>query len=51
MSIGHAILGDPLYAPPESAARHARMHLHAASIAFIHPETQVPLSFESTVPF
>ena len=51
MSIGHAILGDPLYAPPESATRHARMHLHAASIAFIHPETQVPLSFESTVPF
>ena len=51
MSIGHAILGDPLYAPPESAARHPRMYLHAASIAFIHPETRVPVSFESPAPF
>lgn len=51
MSIGHAILGDPLYAADESAARHARMHLHAAGIAFIHPETRVPASFDSAVPF
>jgi len=51
MSIGHAILGDPLYAPPDSAQRYARMHLHAAGIAFIHPCKQVPVSFESAVPF
>lgn len=51
MSIGHAILGDPLYAPPESATRHARMHLHAAGIAFIHPHTRVPVGFESAAPF
>ncbi|WP_332673307.1 RluA family pseudouridine synthase [Aromatoleum sp.] len=51
VSIGHAILGDPLYAPPESAAREPRMHLHAAGIAFIHPDTRVPASFESPVPF
>lgn len=51
MSIGHAILGDPLYAPPGSATRHARMHLHAARIAFIHPDTQVPVVFESAAPF
>lgn len=51
MSIGHAILGDPLYASPESAARHPRMFLHAAEIAFIHPQTQVPVVIASAVPF
>ncbi|WP_407278071.1 RluA family pseudouridine synthase [Aromatoleum evansii] len=51
MSLGHPILGDVLYAPPHSAQRHARLHLHAAAIAFIHPERRVPLSFESAVPF
>ncbi|WP_018990468.1 RluA family pseudouridine synthase [Aromatoleum toluclasticum] len=51
MSLGHPILGDVLYAPPHSAQHHARLHLHAAAIAFIHPERRVPLSFESVVPF
>ncbi|ATE61972.1 RluA family pseudouridine synthase [Thauera sinica] len=51
MSIGHAILGDPLYAPPGSAARHGCMHLHAERIAFMHPQTRVPMSFASAVPF
>ncbi|BAL22396.1 RluA family pseudouridine synthase [Azoarcus sp. KH32C] len=51
MSIGHPILGDTLYAPPESAERHPRMLLHAAGISFDHPATQLPVSFESSVPF
>ncbi|HJV25766.1 MAG TPA: RluA family pseudouridine synthase [Aromatoleum sp.] len=51
MTIGHAILGDSLYAPPESAERHPRLHLHAARIEFMHPQTQQPMSFESCVPF
>ena len=51
MSIGHPILGDPLYAPPESALHHARMHLHAAGIAFIHPQSRVAMRFDSVVPF
>ncbi|HJV24588.1 MAG TPA: RluA family pseudouridine synthase [Aromatoleum sp.] len=51
MSLGHPILGDVLYAPPESAVLNARMHLHAAWIAFIHPERRVPMTFESVVPF
>ena len=50
-AIGHAILGDPLYAPEESAGRYPRMYLHARKIAFIHPETQVPVQVESPVPF
>lgn len=51
LSLGHPILGDPLYAPPESAARFARMHLHATRVAFMHPQTRVPLLFDSPVPF
>ncbi|TAH52078.1 MAG: RluA family pseudouridine synthase [Betaproteobacteria bacterium] len=51
MSIGHAILGDPLYAPPERTALYSRMHLHAARIAFMHPQTRLPMSFESPTPF
>ena len=51
LSLGHPILGDPLYAPPESAARFARMHLHATRVAFMHPYTRVPMVFDSPVPF
>jgi tRNA pseudouridine32 synthase / 23S rRNA pseudouridine746 synthase len=51
MSIGHPIAGDPLYAAPDSTVRYARMHLHAASLAFIHPQTRVPLCFDSVAPF
>ena len=51
MSLGHPILGDVLYAPPQSAQHHARLHLHAAAIAFIHPERRIPMTFESVVPF
>lgn len=51
LALGHPILGDPLYAPRDSAARFPRMHLHATRIAFIHPRTRVPMQFESRVPF
>ncbi len=51
LSLGHPILGDALYAPPESAARFARMHLHATRIAFMHPHTRVPMLFDSPAPF
>jgi tRNA pseudouridine32 synthase / 23S rRNA pseudouridine746 synthase len=51
MSIGHTIVGDPLYAAPDSTAPYPRMHLHAASLSFIHPQTRVPVCFESAVPF
>ncbi|HRP23918.1 RluA family pseudouridine synthase [Thauera sp.] len=51
LALGHPILGDPLYAPADAAARCTRMHLHARRIAFIHPRTRVPLQRESPVPF
>jgi tRNA pseudouridine32 synthase/23S rRNA pseudouridine746 synthase len=57
LAIGHPIVGDALYTPPALAtacaklATPARMHLHAARIAFIHPRTRVALQFDSPVPF
>ncbi len=36
-SIGHAILGCDLYAPPEVLARSERLLLHATSLSFAHP--------------
>ena len=54
LAIGHPIVGDPLYTPAELATARsafARMHLHAARIAFIHPRTRVALQFDSPAPF
>ncbi|MEJ6022450.1 RluA family pseudouridine synthase [Ramlibacter sp. PS4R-6] len=50
-AIGHPILGDALYAPPEVAAHSARLLLHAAGLAFTHPATGEPLALASPVPF
>lgn len=49
-SLGHAILGDPLYADGD-AADHPRLMLHAESLRFRHPETGVQTGFSATVPF
>jgi tRNA pseudouridine32 synthase/23S rRNA pseudouridine746 synthase len=51
MAIGHAILGDALYAAPDICARAPRLFLHAKQLQFKHPVTSEWLSFESTVPF
>lgn len=51
LAIGHPILGDALYAPPEVRARAPRLLLHAAALRFAHPATGEPLVFESAVPF
>ena len=50
-AIGHPILGDELYAPPEVFARAPRLLLHAAFLGFIHPSTATLLVVESPVPF
>ncbi len=49
--LGHPILGDALYAPPEVQALAARLLLHAWSLSFVHPATGTGLLFESDVPF
>lgn len=51
MSLGHAILGDSLYAGPAARAKAARLLLHADALAFAHPESGHPLSFERAAPF
>ncbi len=44
-AIGHPILGDALYAPPEVVAMAARLLLHACALGFAHPVSGVPLQF------
>lgn len=51
LAIGHPILGDPLYAHPEALAMAPRLLLHATRLAFAHPESGEPLSFDSPPPF
>ena len=51
LAIGHPILGDALYAPPEVQLRAARLLLHASALRFAHPLTGAALQFESAAPF
>ena len=56
-SIGHPLLGDPVYGRGKSVHRQLlnqldfkRQALHAAGLEFTHPVTKVRLSFESALP-
>jgi 23S rRNA pseudouridine1911/1915/1917 synthase len=56
-SIGHPLLGDPVYARPAKAHRALlselgfhRQALHAAELGFTHPVTKSRLSFTSGMP-
>ena len=56
-SIGHALLGDPLYGRPHAklrpiltALRFHRQALHAAVLGFVHPITGDTIRFESELP-
>jgi 23S rRNA pseudouridine1911/1915/1917 synthase len=56
-SIGHPLLGDPVYGRTRPAHREvlqqlgfARQALHARTLGFFHPVTQEKLTFESPVP-
>ena len=46
-AIGHPILGDALYAPPDIVAASARLLLHATELAFAHPVSGTWISFHS----
>ncbi len=50
-ALGHPILGDALYAPPDVQALSGRLLLHAQSLRFMHPLTGEALAFESAAPF
>ena len=56
-SIGHPLLGDPVYGRPGKAHRDLLKHLnfqrqalHAAQLGFVHPVTKHRLSFASGMP-
>ncbi|MHB1186999.1 RluA family pseudouridine synthase [Thiobacillus sp.] len=44
--LGHPILGDALYAPPDVQALSGRLLLHAWSLRFAHPLTGEAMAFE-----
>ncbi len=50
-SLGHSILGDRLYAPPETCAQAQRLLLHASALTFSHPLTTRQTHFYSHAPF
>lgn len=50
-TLGHPILGDPLYAPPEVHALSARLCLHACRLELPHPGTGVSWVLERPAPF
>ena len=45
--IGHPILGDDLYAPPQALAMADRLCLHATMLAFVHPASGKKVAFTS----
>ena len=51
LAIGHPILGDALYGSADVQAAAPRLLLHAASLAFVHPASGEPMSFDSRPPF
>ena len=51
LAIGHPILGDALYAPPQLVSQADRLLLHASGLRFAHPHTGEPVALESAPPF
>jgi tRNA pseudouridine32 synthase/23S rRNA pseudouridine746 synthase len=51
LHIGHPILGDDLYAPPEALAMAPRLCLHATGLAFTHPDTGSRVEIHDPAPF
>ena len=56
-SLGHALLGDPVYGRTKGDQKALldrlgfhRQALHAAHLGFIHPVTRTPMAFESAMP-
>ncbi|MEE2681691.1 MAG: RluA family pseudouridine synthase [Planctomycetota bacterium] len=49
--LGHPILGDDLYAPPEVVELSDRLMLHAAELVITHPGTGQRLKLSAPTPF
>ena len=50
-ALGHAIVGDALYADPRIQAKSDRLLLHACALDLHHPVNGQPMRFVSSVPF
>ncbi len=50
-TMGHAILGDRLYADDATYKAASRLMLHAHTLSFRHPDGGEPVHFESPCPF
>jgi tRNA pseudouridine32 synthase / 23S rRNA pseudouridine746 synthase len=50
-ALGHPLLGDTLYAPPELQALSPRLLLHATELRVSHPVTGESKTFASAAPF
>lgn len=50
LSMGHPILGDPIYMP-DRFSEHPRMMLHSEELRVNHPENGVGMKFRSKAPF
>jgi tRNA pseudouridine32 synthase/23S rRNA pseudouridine746 synthase len=51
LSIGHPILGDDLYAPPDLLEASQRLLLHATILTITHPSTNEQVTFFDPCPF
>ncbi len=51
LAIGHPILGDTFYAPPEAVAAADRLQLHAEMLGFSHPSDGQWREFVAPAPF
>ena len=51
LAIGHPILGDTFYAPPEALAAADRLQLHAEMLGFSHPSDGQWREFVAPAPF
>ncbi|MES2585002.1 MAG: pseudouridine synthase [Pseudomonadota bacterium] len=49
-AIGHPILGDALYAPPDVIAMAPRLLLHACVLGFTHPISGIAMEFHRPMP-
>lgn len=51
MAVGHAMVGDALYASPRVQAMAPRLLLHASTLALVHPLSGQPMQWHSPAPF
>lgn len=51
LALGHPILGDRFYAPPEALALAPRLQLHAQTLTITHPAFGNAMTFKAPVDF